>query len=131
MFKFGVRADRWWQPLVAIVIAYAVAAQTLLIALGALTIAAQANEGLPAFEICHHGQLAPDQPGRNAPFHHGCNHCIFCFAASHHAVIDAPTLVVHRMATAIIDIPWAADKHCRPRICAHSIANPRGPPRRA
>ncbi len=131
MCKFGMRSKRLWRPLIAIVVAYAVAAQSLLIALGALTLAAHAYEGLPTFELClHGGHTTPDPPAGN-PGPPGCNHCIFCFAASHHALVGSPPVLFHHVAAEIIDLPAAADKHCRPRLSAYSIASPRGPPLRA
>ena len=130
MLRFGKKPGRLWRPLIGIVVAYAVAAQTLLIAIGALTIAAHAQEGLPTFELCHHGRAAPNTPD-GGPVHPGCNHCIFCFAASHHAVIGSPPVLFARVNVEIIHLPWTADKHALPRLADYSIANPRGPPSRA
>ena len=78
------------RPLIGVVVAYSVAAQSLLIALGGFTLPAQADDGTPAFELClHDGQGAPELPTSN-PEHTGCTHCIF---GSHHAAIGAPPLV--------------------------------------
>lgn len=132
MVKFGSGYKRFWRPLIGIVAAYAVAAQSLLIALGGLNLAAQAQakELQPGFELClHAGQSAADLPIGN-PGSPGCAHCIFCFAGSHHAVVGASPFVFVRLDAGIIDAPWIADKH----VCglsAYSIASPRGPPLRA
>lgn len=130
MRKLGIRSKRFWRSLIGVVVAYAVAAQSLLIALGGFALPAHANEGVPGFELClHSGQTPPVLPA-GIPGHPGCSHCIFCFAGSHHALIGSPPVLFHRVDVAIIDAPKAADKHCFPRLCAYSIASPRGPPPR-
>jgi len=111
-----------------VVVAYAVAAQTLLIAFGGFSLLTQARDGAPAFELClHDSQAAPDVPAGN-PDHSGCTHCIFCFAGSHHGVVGAPAVVVLPVYVEIVQASWAADKHALPDFLAHSIASPRGPP---
>ena len=45
MIRLGGGSKRFWRPLVGVVVAYTVAAQSLLIALGGLTLAAHTNEG--------------------------------------------------------------------------------------
>jgi hypothetical protein len=123
---------RWpkglWRPLTGVVVAYAVAAQTLLIVLGAFSLPAQAGDNASAFELClHDSQAVPDKPA-GSPDQAGCTHCIFCFAGSHHAVVGAPPGVFHGVHVAIVEAPWVADKRARPLLPAHSIASPRGPP---
>jgi hypothetical protein len=131
MSKLGKVPRRLWRPLIGLVVAYAVAAQSLLIALGGFSLPAQANAGAPAFELClHDGQAAPNLPAGN-PGHPGCTHCIFCFAGSHHALTASPPILFKRVDVEIIDAPWVADKHALPRLSAYSIASPRGPPLRA
>jgi hypothetical protein len=127
-----IRNGRFWRPLIGVLVAYAVAAQSLLIVLGGFTLPAQANDATPAFELCLHDsggkvQAASDLPAGN-PDHSGCTHCIFCFAGSHHAVIGGPVAAVHRLDIEISIARWAADKSPRPSVPAYSIANPRGPP---
>lgn len=131
MFKRGGRFDRFWRPLIGVIAAYAVAAQSLFIALGGFALAAHANDGPAAFELClHDGQNVPDLPV-GAPNHPACSHCIFCFAGSHHALIGSPLALFHRVDVAMIGAVTAPDKHCLPRLCAHAIASPRGPPPQA
>jgi hypothetical protein len=128
MVKLGMKAKRLWRPLIGVVVAYAVAAQSLLIALGGFALPAQANAAVPGFEIClHGGQTTPDQTPA-APAFPGCSHCVFCFAGSHHALVGSPPALFHRVDVEIIGAPWAADKHCLPGLAAYSIASPRGPP---
>ncbi len=128
MRKFGINSKRFWRPLIGVVVAYAVAAQSLLIVLGGFSLPAQANERVAAFKLClHDGQAAPDQPTGN-PDRSGCTHCVFCFAGSHHAMIGAPPVVFQRAYAETVEAPWAADKHALPHFPAHFIASPRGPP---
>ena len=122
MFRRAMRSKRWWRPLIGVVVAYAVAAQSLLIALGGFALPAQASESAPAIELClHGGQGAPDLPAGNP------SHCIFCFAESHHALIGSPP-VFSSCDFEIIATAWVADKRGLPRLPAYSIASPRGPP---
>jgi hypothetical protein len=128
MIRFGKVSKRLWRPLIGVVVAYAVAAQSLLIALGGFTLPAHAGNEPPAFELClHDGQAVPNLPA-GIPGHPGCSHCIFCFAGSHHALIGSPPYLFHRVEVEIIGTLRAADKHCLPRLSAYSIASPRGPP---
>jgi hypothetical protein len=128
MIKFG-KSERLWRPLIGIVVAYAVAAQSLLIAIGGFQPIAQAS-GAPAFELCiHDAQGAP--PPAGIPGHPGCSHCIFCFAGSHHAVISSSPGLLTRVDVAIVDGVRLAAAQVPPRLSAHSIASPRGPPLRA
>jgi hypothetical protein len=131
MIEFG-RFDRFWRPLIGGVVAYAVAAQTLLIALGGFTLPANADGGTPAFALClHDTQLdakgTSGLPARN-PDQSECTHCIFCFAGSHHVVIRAAPFVCHRVHVKTVDVQRVADRQRLPRLPAYSIASPRGPP---
>ncbi|MGD0421503.1 MAG: hypothetical protein ABSA68_18290 [Xanthobacteraceae bacterium] len=129
MFNRGIK--QFWRPLIGVVVAYAVAAQSLLIALGGFSLPAHADVAVPGFELClHDSQGAPALPAE-APAHPGCSHCIFCFVGSHHALIGSPPVLFSRVDVAVIDAPWVADKHSLPRLSAYSIASPRGPPLRA
>lgn len=129
MFKRGNK--RLWRPLIGVVVAYALAAQSLLITVGGFAALARADTGAVAFVLCtHNSEGAPAQPP-GAPVYPGCNHCIFCFAGSHHAVIGSPTVVAVRIRVADIDAAPASIAQAPPRLSAYSIASPRGPPLRA
>ena len=131
MSRFGKKPGRFLRPLIGVVVAYAVAVQSLLIALGGFALAAPANDTSPAFELClHDGSTAPALPA-GAPTHAPCTHCVFCFAGASLAVIGSPPLLVHRAHFEILEISWTRDKHDPPRVADHSIASPRGPPPRA
>lgn len=66
VFRLSVKSRRFLRPLIGVVVAYSVAAQSLLIALGGFTLPAQADDGTPAFELClHDGQGAPELPTSN------------------------------------------------------------------
>jgi hypothetical protein len=124
-------SKRLGRPLLGIVVAYAVAAQSLLLAFGGFALAAPADTGAPAFELClHDGHAAPGSSD-GVPSHPGCTHCIFCFAGSHHAVAAAPPALFHRIDAEFVDVPWVSDQHALPRFSAYSVAHPRGPPLRA
>jgi hypothetical protein len=127
MIKFG-RSSRFCRPLIGIVVAYAVVAQSLLIALGGFALPAQANGDTPTSEVClHDTQGAPELPASN-PDHYGYTHCIFCFAGSHHAVIGGSAAVFHRVDIDIVSTASVAAESPLPRAPAYSIASPRGPP---
>jgi hypothetical protein len=128
MATLRIGSKRFWRPLIGVVVAYAVAAQSLLIALGGFALPAHANDGTPAFELClHDTQSTPELPAGNAD-RSGCTHCIFCFAGSHHAVIGASPAVFHRVHVAVVVVRWMADQSGLPRLRPYSIASPRGPP---
>jgi|SRR5690242_13016626 hypothetical protein len=125
----SVDSKGFWRPLIGTVAAFAVAAQALLIAFG-LTIPARADLATPTFELCLHDasgvpQVPASEPG-NAAF--ACAHCIFCFAASHHATVTAPPALFQRADVAIAAVLPATDGEPLPGLSAYSIARPRGPP---
>jgi len=122
---------RLLRPLVGVVVAYAVAAQSLLIALGGFALPTQADQTPPALVLCHHeDQGAAGLPNGDTP-HAGCTHCLFCFAGAHVAVIGAQPVLLHRLAAAGVDALPVVDDQRLPGLPPHSIAEPRGPPFRA
>ena len=128
VFRLSVKSGRFLRPFIGIVVAYAVGAQSLLIALGGLSLPANVGGDAPAFELClHDAQDAPELPAGN-PDHSSCTHCILCFAGSHHAVIGAARVAFHRVHIETIDAPRVADRQHLPGLPAYSIASPRGPP---
>jgi hypothetical protein len=131
LFGRGTIPRRSSRALIAVVVAYAVAVQSLLIALGGFALAAPVTDTSPAFELClHDGGAAPTLPA-GAPAHAPCTHCIFCFAGATLAVIGSPPALVHRTHFEFVEISWARSQHRPPRVADHSIASPRGPPPRA
>jgi hypothetical protein len=129
MFKRGIK--QLWRPLIGVVVAYAVAAQSLLIVLGGFSLPTPADAVTSGFELClHDSQGAPALPA-DAPAHPGCSHCIFCFAGAHHALVGSPPVLFARVDVKIIDAPAVADRPGPPRLSAYTIASPRGPPLRA
>jgi hypothetical protein len=128
LFRLSVSSTRFLRPLIGVVVAYAVATQSLLIALGGSFFPANVDDGAPAFEIClHDAQDVPDSPAGN-PDHTGCTHCILCFAGSHHTAIGAAPVAFHRVHVETVDAPRLADRQHLLRLPAYSIAIPRGPP---
>jgi len=134
MVKLGNRGKRMWRPFIGLLVAYAFAAQGLLITVGGFASLAHADQNGPAFALCLHdarvaAQAAPNLPDENpGQGHAGCTHCIFCFAGAHHALIGSTPVLFHRVGVAITAVAWAADKHCLPGLAAYSIASARAPP---
>jgi hypothetical protein len=126
MISFRRSFKRFWRPLIGTAAAYAVAAQTLLLAFGPAG-PVHANVGTPTFELClHDAEGAPDTPAGN-PGDPACTHCIACFAGSNLAIGPAP-VAFQRIVIEISADLAAADSRPLRRLAAHSIASPRGPP---
>ena len=118
---------RFWRSLLSIVVAYAVAIQSLLIAVAGFSLPADAGQNAPAFELClHDASGAPDLPASKPDS--GCTHCIFCFAGAHHAVIGTAPAIFHRVNVAMVIVPWRGGTSAVTRLTRYSIASPRGPP---
>jgi hypothetical protein len=132
MSRLGRWPKRFWRPVIGIVVAYAVATQSLLIALGGFALAAHDSGTAPGFELCLHGgaAAAPTLPV-NAPIRAPCSHCIFCFAGAHHAVIGSPPALNRNAHVEIVAAASPPSRFDLPHVADHSIANPRGPPPRA
>jgi hypothetical protein len=112
----------------SVVVAYAVAIQSLLIAVGGFSLPADAGQNTPAFELCLHDAAGePALPASN-PDQSGCTHCIFCFAGAHHAVIGTAPAVFHRVNVAMVVVAWPGDSSGPRRLARYTIASPRGPP---
>ena len=91
---------RLWRPFLGVVVAYAIAIQSLLIVLGGFAPAAQIDSAVTGLELCHQDAQAPvEVPAKNPD--PGCAHCILCFAGAHHAVISTAPAVFHRVNVAI------------------------------
>jgi hypothetical protein len=127
----GKRRLWLWRPLVGIVVAYAVAAQSLLIALGGFSLPAQTNDGASAFELCIHDSRGTAEIPAGTPDSVGCTHCIFCFAGAHQAVAGNAPEIAHRVVVAVIDATRPLVDLGPSRLPFYAIAHPRGPPRAA
>ena len=128
VFRLSVKSKRFVRPLIGVIVAYAVAAQSLLIALGGSSVPANVGDDAPRFELClHDAQDAPEMPAGNPDFS-DCTHCIFCFAGAHHAVISTAPAVFHRVNVAMVVVPRLGDTFGLRRLTRYTIASPRGPP---
>jgi hypothetical protein len=128
VFRRDTTCGRLLRPLIGIAVAYTIAVQSLLIALGGFSLHTYAAEGPVASELClHDSKGASELPADNTD-HAGCTYCIFCFAGSHHAVVSAAPVFFTRAYIEVTGVPWAADRRPIPRLRAYSIASPRGPP---
>ena len=121
MFGFNVMSKR--RALLGVLVAYAVAAQGLLIALSGFAF----NAGPSTFELCvHDGQDGSELPAN--PDRQDCTNCIFCLAGSHSAVLGAPPTHCYRTFFQGVEVPSVKVNERLPRLLAYAIANPRGPP---
>ena len=128
MGGFDGISERFWRSLLSVVVAYAVAIQSLLIAVGGFSLPSNAGQNAPAFELCLHDAAGePALPASN-PDQSGCTHCIFCFAGAHHAVIGTAPAVFHRVNVATVVVGWPGDTTGLARLTRYRIASPRGPP---
>jgi len=127
MFNFRGHCG-FWRPLIGIAVAYAVAAQSLIIVLGGFGLIVPADQGVPGFAICHHeGSDAPAAPA-GAPGDPACNHCIFCFAGSQHVVLASPPTLLRDGVAEVVEARPRAASHIVILRSAYTIAIPRGPP---
>jgi hypothetical protein len=119
---------RFWRSLLSVIVAYAVAIQSLLFVFAGFSLPADAGQNALAFEVClHDASGAPDLPA-NKPDLSGCTHCIFCFAGAQHAVIGGTPAVFHRLTVAMVVVRWLGDTPGSPPLTRYTIASPRGPP---
>ena len=117
LIKLGIGPKRLWRPLVGVVVAYAIAAQALLIALGGFSLPAHAHDGAPGFELClHDSQARTGLAGRRAPAMTAARIAFSVLPDPHHAVVAAPLAVFHRVYVKIIEAPWAADMRALPLL---------------
>ena len=128
VFRLSIKSKRFLRPLIGVIVAYAVAAQSLLIiALGGSSVPVNVGDDAPAFELCLHTQDATELPAGN-PDHTNCADCIFCFAGSHHAAIGMAPVGFHRVNIAMVVVPWLGETSGLRWLTRHTIASPRGPP---
>jgi hypothetical protein len=128
VFKSSVELKRLVRPLTSFVVAYALAIQSVLIAVGGFSPSAGAAQGAPAFELCLHDiSGAPALPA-DKPDLSDSTHCVFCFAGAHHAMVGAAPADFHRVKVAMVVVPWHGDTSVPVRPARHAIASPRGPP---
>jgi hypothetical protein len=120
---------RLWRSLLSIAVAYAVAIQSLMIAVGGFSLPPDSTgQNRPTFELClHDASGAPALPA-DKPDLSGCTHCIFCFAGAHDALVGAAPADFHRVNVAMLAVPWPGDRPFPVRLTRHTIASPRGPP---
>ena len=118
---------RLWRSLLSIVVAYAVAIQSLLIAVAGFSLPADAGQNAPVLELCLHDTSGAQELPASKP-DSGCTHCVFCFAGAHHAVIGAASAVFHRVNVAMVVVPWRGETSAWTRLTRYTLPNPRGPP---
>ena len=128
MSGFGQNGTRCWRTLLSVVVAFAVAIQSLLIPVTGFSLPAGAGQSAPAFELCLHDASGTPELPASKPDQSGCTHCIFCFAGAHDAVIGATPAVFHRVNIAMVIVARLGDTSGLTRLTRYTIASPRGPP---
>jgi hypothetical protein len=128
MSGLGQNGTRYWRSLLSVVVAYAVAVPSLLIAVAGFSLLADAGQNAPAFELCLHDSSGASEVPASKPDFSDCAHCIFCFAGVHHLVIGAAAAVFHRVNVAMVVVPWRGDRSRLTRQTRYAITRPRGPP---
>jgi hypothetical protein len=106
----GQNGTRCWRTLLSVVVAYAVAIQTVLIAVGGFSEPADAGQNASAFELCLHDVSSTPEVPAGKPDLSYCTHCIFCFAGAHDAVIGTEPAIFHRVNIAMLVAPWLGDQ---------------------
>ena len=117
-----------WRALLSFVVAYVVAAQSLLIAIAGVSLPAVAGQNAPAVELCLHDVSGTPEAPADKPDLSDCTHCIFCFAGAHDAVIGTEPAVFQRVNVVMVAPPWLGDQSGLTRQARYTIASPRGPP---
>jgi hypothetical protein len=128
MIRLGCKGTHLWRALLSVVVAYVVAAQSLLIAIAGVSLAPNAGQNAPAVELCIHDASDAPQVPASKPDLSDCTHCIFCFAGAHDAVIGTEPAVFHRVNVVMVAPPWLGDQSGLTRQARYTIASPRGPP---
>jgi hypothetical protein len=119
---------RLWRSLLSVVVAYAVAIQSLLIGIAGFSMPADADQIASTLELCLHDVSgAPTLPA-SKPDLSDCTHCIFCFAGDVDAVIGTAPALFHHIKVAVVVVPWLGDLSGLRQPTRYSIASPRGPP---
>ena len=128
MGELGGMKTRIGRSLLSVVVAYAIAVQSLLIAIAGFSLPADADLNAPAFALCLHDSSGAEKLPAGYSDRSGCTHCIFCFAGAHHALVTAAPASFGRVQIAEITVPWLGDERSAARLFRYIIANPRGPP---
>ena len=119
---------RLWRSLLSVAAAYAIAIQSLMIAVAGFSLPAGASQNGPAFELCLHDTSGAPALPADKPDLSGCSHCIFCFAGADHAVIGAAPAVSHRIIVSMMVVAGLGHAFGLKRSNRYTIASPRGPP---
>ena len=128
MSGLGRNGSRYWRAVLSVVVAYAVAIQSLLIVVAGFSLPADADQNAPAFELCLHNSSGTPEVPASKPDFSDCAHCIFCFAGAQDAVLGGTPAVFHRVTVAVVIARWLGHTPGLDRLTRYTIANPRGPP---
>jgi hypothetical protein len=128
MGELGGMKTRIGRSLLSVVVAYAIAVQSLLIAIAGFSLPADADLNAPAFALCLHDSSGAEKLPAGDSDRSGCTHCIFCFAGAHHALAGAAPVFFGRLRIAAVTVPWLGYERSVAQLFRYIIANPRGPP---
>jgi len=120
----------FWRRLAAIMAAYAVAMQSLLIAVGGSAVPSSADQASLGSALCLHQGGSGSHLPADVPNHPEWTCCILCVSDPHHSLIGTP-FVIHRTSAHASSAYWSTEVGPTGRLPAHSIASARGPPPRA
>jgi hypothetical protein len=124
-----VKPNGFWRKLIAFVVAHAIAVQALLVTLGGLSLAWNAAQNAPTFELClHDTDGAAQQSPAQVPDHFPCTHCILCVAGAHAVVGGTAPVVFYRINIVVAVVHRLDDTRALRRLTRYAIASPRGPP---
>ena len=128
MIGLGCKGTHFWRALLSVVVAYVVAAQSLLIPVVGFSPPPDAGQNASAFELClHDASGAPDVPASKSDLSDR-THCIFCFAADLDAVIGTAPALFYRIDVTRVVMPRLGDSSAPRLPTRYTIASPRGPP---
>lgn len=126
------RGGRLWRPVIAIVAAYALIIQSLLIGILGASIAARAAGGdsLPGFELClSHGADTANSPADAPERHSDCTaHCLLCVAGGLKVALAPASVSLGPVHGAAVAIRWEARDWQTLPAFHDPVARPRGPP---
>jgi hypothetical protein len=129
MAGFG-KAKGLGPPRIAVIVAYALALQSLLTGLAVFSPPSGADEGLSTFELCLNGHEAPASPP-DTPGDVCGNHCTLGFAGTQHALNVSPPYRFQRIDIEIGRIHRPLDNRRLLSVGEYAVAQPRAPPRSA
>lgn len=119
-----------WRPALALVAAYALVLQTLLLGMAGAAQAARAVDGTADSIIClTHDGLATPAPSNVPDAHTGCGeHCVLCAGGLHAVGLPPLGASLGRVIATGEAVRWHRPDWLAPAPSVDPVAHPRGPP---